>query len=67
MVLAHTLFAATRFLRTLPSWALVAYVAVAVVMGVALTVGFLASARTREPNRPGGAGPAAVLVICSFR
>lgn len=66
MVLAHTLSAATKFLRAVPPWVQVAYVAVAVVMAVALTAWFLASARTRAPNRPGGAGPAAVLVILFF-
>ena len=65
MVLSHTLLAA-RFLRNVPSWVLIAYVAVAGLMAVGLTVWFLSSARTREPNRPGGAGPAVVLVVLFF-
>ena len=65
MALAQVLLVA-KFLRHLPTWVLIAYVAVAALMAVGLTVGFLASARTREPNRPGGAGPAFVLVILFF-
>ena len=65
MALLHTLLA-VNVLRNVPAWAALLYVAVAVAMAVGLTIWFLASARTRAPNRPGGAGPAAVLVILFF-
>lgn len=61
----HTLLA-VNVLRNVPTWASLLYVAVAVTMAVGLTVWFLAAARTREPNRPGGAGPAVVLVVLFF-
>ena len=55
-----------RFLRNLPTWATLLYFGVALMMAIGLTAWFLASARTRAPNRPGGAGPAAVLVVLFF-
>ena len=67
MALPHTLLTpVARFLRNVPTWALLVYFAVAVAMAVGLTAWFLASARTRQPNRPGGAAPAAVLLILFF-
>ncbi|MDB5294418.1 MAG: hypothetical protein JWO31_401 [Phycisphaerales bacterium] len=55
-----------RALTHVPTWALVCYVIVMALMAVGLTARFLTTMRTRPPTRPGGAGPAALLVILFF-
>ncbi len=67
MALPHVLLTpVARFLRNLPDWVVLLYAGVALMMAIGLTAWFLASARTREPNRPGGAGPAVVLAVLFF-